>query len=48
MHIIASSAIPQNQAPGLAAELAESWTLDQMGKGVIVYWPGFTVEDDDS
>jgi hypothetical protein len=33
--------------PDLASELLNSWSLDDMGKGVIVYFPGFTSERDD-
>jgi len=30
----------------LARELAERWTTDAMGKGIMVYFPGVTVEND--
>jgi len=31
--------------PDLAQDLAGAWTQDQMGLGMIVYFPGFEVED---
>jgi hypothetical protein len=34
------------ETPDLAAELAEAWTQDQMGLGVVVYFPGFKPDDE--
>jgi hypothetical protein len=32
--------------PDLATELADAWTQDQMGRGVVVYFPGFQPDDE--
>lgn len=40
-------ALARNLEAELADELADNWTTDSMGYGTIVYFPRFTVSEED-